>query len=71
MKSLIILAALSASPVAPFTHTPKGTEIAMVCTFTGEQEQSGLNRICYYNCMGSKTAITVKATDICPIQITQ
>ena len=35
---------------------------------TGESIQ-GLYKICYYNCYGSTVAITVKATDICPLSI--
>lgn len=70
MKSLLILSALSLTPSQPYTQLHKNLEVAEVCFFTGEQEASGLNRICYYNCMGSKTAITIKVTDICPLQIT-
>jgi hypothetical protein len=70
MKMLIILAALSSSPQPAPPHN-NYTQIATVCMFTGKQEQSGLNRICYYNCMGSEAAITINATDICPMQITR
>ena len=71
MKSLILFAALSTSSQSMPSPHNNYTQIATVCMFTGKQEQSGLNRICYYNCMGSEAAITINATDICPMQITR
>lgn len=38
------------------------------CFYTGEQI-SGLNKICYYNCLGSTYAITVASHQICPVTI--
>jgi len=35
---------------------------------TGEQI-SGMNKICYYNHLGSKVAITIKSTQLCPLSI--
>ena len=43
---------------------------AVTCFKTGE-ETSGMNKICYYDCMGSGAAITVSAVSICPLTINQ
>lgn len=49
------------------TH-PAGQQLAATCPKTGEQ-LSGTNKICFYNCVGSTTAITVGATQMCPLSI--
>ena len=36
--------------------------------YTGERV-SGMNKICYYDHLGSQVAITIKATQICPMTI--
>ena len=36
--------------------------------YVGESTQ-GLNKVCYYDHLGSIVAITVEATDICPLTI--
>ena len=41
---------------------------AATCFFQ-YSETSGMNRICYYNCMGSSAAITIGAAQICPLSI--
>lgn len=69
MKHLLLIATTTLSPLHHSTQ-PDNVEIAMACFKAGE-ETSGLNRICFYNCMGSKTAITIKITEICPITIEQ
>lgn len=33
------------------------------------QKRSGLYTICYYNCLGSTVAITIKSTKLCPLTI--
>ncbi len=42
--------------------------VAYVCFYSGE-ETSGMNKICYYNCLQSLAAITLSFTDICPMSI--
>ena len=32
------------------------------------EEMSGFNKICYYDHLGSKVAITIKSTQLCPLQ---
>ena len=46
----------------------RGILVAMTCFSTGEQT-SGMNKICYYNCLGSAYAITIRAIDLCPLTI--
>ncbi len=36
--------------------------------YVGE-ELSGMNKICYYEYLGSKIAITIKAIELCPLSI--
>jgi hypothetical protein len=38
------------------------------CFKTGEQT-SGMNKICYYNCVTGGSAITIGATQLCPLSI--
>ena len=41
---------------------------ATTCFGTGEQT-SGMNKICFYDCLGSAFAITIGATQLCPLTI--
>jgi hypothetical protein len=45
------------------THSFK-TESESPCFLTSEQE-SGFNRICFYDCSGSNAAVTIKISDLC------
>jgi hypothetical protein len=59
------------APSAAEKMTPiDGSRVAVVCFKTGEQI-SGINKICYYNCMGSAAAITISVAQVCPISIQQ
>jgi hypothetical protein len=71
MKSLLVLAALSAShPSEPPMSKPYSPDqkVAVVCFKSGER-MSGMNRICYYDCLGSTYAITVGVAELCPLSI--
>ncbi len=48
----------------------KPTLVAVVCFKTGEKI-SGMNKICYYNCLGSEAAITISSVQLCPLSIEQ
>lgn len=41
---------------------------AVTCFKTGEQI-SGMNKICYYDCLGSGYAITIKSHELCPLSV--
>ena len=45
-------------------------KVATTCFKTGERS-SGMNKICYYNCLGSEAAITISSTSLCPLTIKQ
>ena len=45
-------------------------QLASTCLKTGE-ETSGMNKICYYNCLGSAAAITISSVSLCPLTINQ
>lgn len=40
----------------------------MTCFLQGEKT-SGMNKICFYDCMGSEAAITIGAVELCPLTI--
>ena len=48
--------------------SPPVVRLAAMCFKTGE-EISGLNKICYYDCLGSAAAITIKSFALCPLNI--
>ena len=58
MKSLIFAGAFLASGAAS------------ACFLSGEQT-SGMNKICFYNCVSGTKAITVSAVSMCPLSISQ
>lgn len=58
LKALICAGALLASGAAS------------ACFLSGEQT-SGLNKICYYNCVSGTRAITVNAVSLCPLSLSQ
>lgn len=37
--------------------------------FLKGEKTSGFNKICFYDNMGSEVAITIKATELCPLTI--
>jgi hypothetical protein len=75
MNELLFLAALIVDPVGPsvlnsdINAANKSTiQVATTCFKSGEQI-SGMNKICYYNCMGSTVAINVRSLEFCPMSI--
>ena len=59
MKTLITIAALT------LAATPA---LAGVAFLTGERT-SGMNKICFYDHLGSDVAITIGSTQLCPLTI--
>ena len=41
---------------------------AQACFLSGERT-SGMNKICYYNCVSGTKAITIGAVSLCPLSI--
>jgi hypothetical protein len=62
---LLALAVLGSQEPAPRSERP---QLAVTCFQTGEQS-SGMNKICYYDCLGSQAAITVSSVQLCPLTI--
>ncbi|MBO9099650.1 MULTISPECIES: hypothetical protein [unclassified Rhizobium] len=60
----------TAAITIPTNHAPNMSSIqtAAICFKTGEQT-SGMKKICYYDCLGSTTAITIGAVELCPLSI--
>jgi hypothetical protein len=42
---------------------------AAVTCYKVTEYTSGFNKICIYNCLGSEAAITIGATQLCPLTI--
>lgn len=61
-------ASLSAQQVGMPPASSKPIRVAVICFKSGEQV-SGMNKICYYNCLGSQAAITIGAVQLCPLTI--
>lgn len=41
---------------------------AYACMKSGEKT-SGMNKICYYKCVGGERAITISSTSLCPLSL--
>lgn len=54
------------TPRAP--TPPRGGQVT--CFARGE-ETSGMNKVCYYDCLGSARAVTQSAVSLCPLTINQ
>tara|TARA_B110000261_G_C12955203_1_gene306106 strand:- start:225 stop:569 length:345 start_codon:yes stop_codon:yes gene_type:complete len=52
----------------PSSIAEKNLQLAAMCFKTGERT-SGMNKICFYDCLGSATAITIKSHELCPYTI--
>jgi len=57
-----------AGETRPISRIPGQLRVAYVCFYEGE-ETSGMNKICYYNCLQSLAAVTLSFTAICPMSI--
>jgi hypothetical protein len=68
--SLALSVAPVVSPDIEGRITDQPLNIAVTCFKTGEQI-SGMNKICYYNCLGSAAAITISSVQLCPLSIQQ
>ena len=51
-----------------FFSNDKPLILAVTCMKKGEKV-SGMNKICYYDCLGSGAAITISSTSLCPLTI--
>lgn len=71
MVRYLLLAVISTLPISGATQsTTRGgnVQVAVMCFKTGERT-SGMNRICYYDCLGSEAAITISSVELCPLSI--
>lgn len=64
----LAVASLSEPPMT--RRAPAGLQLALICFKSGEQ-LSGMNKLCFYNCNGSGTAVTIGATQLCPLTMSQ
>ena len=71
LLGMIALIACGSQTLAQDGNTrtsPQHQRYAMLCFSKGEQI-SGMNKICYYDCLGSAAAITVSSVQLCPLTI--
>lgn len=60
---------LAVSPAAgEQVKKPRLPRVAVICFFQYEQV-SRMNKICYYDCLGSMAAITQSSISLCPLSI--
>ena len=64
----ILALALGLLTETPALPQSRPLQLATTCFGKGEQT-SGMNKICYYDCLGSTVAINIPAYQICPITI--
>jgi hypothetical protein len=69
-KIILLASCLAVSPAIakqPVDYS-KPVKVAVTCFATGEQT-SGMNKICFYDCLGSQAAITISSVALCPLSI--
>lgn len=48
----------------------KPMQLAAMCFKSGEEQIPGqMTKICYYDCLGNRVAITVQSYQLCPLNI--
>jgi len=62
----LLLVVLVVSAAVPAIGSAAGRR--ETCFLSGERT-SGMNKICYYNCVSGVAAITIRATQLCPLRI--
>ena len=59
----------NASSGMAFERVTTEYELAAVTCFKTGERTSGMNKICYYDCLGNEAAITIRSTELCPLSI--
>ena len=72
MRWIIVLMLLSVPIIVTADKEKKAdiNKVAVSCFYKGEQV-FGMNKTCYYDCLGSAAAITISAVSLCPVNITR
>lgn len=74
-RSSVALCPLSINAPMPGTsRTPQQSPVprgGQVTCFARGEEMSGMNKVCYYDCLGSARAVTQSAVSLCPLTINQ
>jgi hypothetical protein len=66
MKALLILASLTGN-----SELPNQQLAEVMCFSAGEDDSGAFHKICYYDCLGDRVAITISSTKLCPTTIQQ
>lgn len=67
IAGMVFLASLSSAVPPKMSRDPAFQRVA-TCFLKGEQT-SNMNKICFYDCLGSAAAITVSAYSLCPLSM--
>lgn len=65
---LVVIGITIVCVMAINNNSPTPVYAGGACFLKGESVD-GLNKVCYYNCSSGTTAITVRASQLCPITI--
>jgi hypothetical protein len=68
IAAALACAALGLSAAGPLPISGPIAPQTVMCMSSGEQT-SGMNKICYYDCLGSTQTITQSATSLCRLSI--
>ena len=70
MTVCVATSAATGQEISTQKSLTKPMRVAFICFKTGEKV-SGMNKICYYDCLGSEAAITISSVQLCPLSIEQ
>ncbi len=68
IRLLLVISVLSFGYAGLIFSASHNDANAVLCFKTGERV-SGLNKICFYDCLGSAAAITISSISLCPLTI--
>ncbi len=69
MRLILALAILAISATANAQQLNLSSRSRSPISVSVEGNISGMNKICYDDCLGSSAAITVKSYELCPLNI--
>lgn len=68
--ALGVLTVSTASRAPAPAPAEKPIQVAQnVTCFFKRETTSGMNKICYYDCLGSEAAITISSVQLCPLNV--
>lgn len=70
MLSIALFAStlIATEPQMSRAPSTEDTQVAVMC-FKKSENTSGMNKMCFYDCLGSTVAINIKTYELCPLTI--